>query len=301
MRIVVTGRTGQLARSLVERARQHDHQVITVGRPELDLSGEPARILAALAKAEPDLIVSAAAYTAVDNAETEQSVALAVNARGPEAVARAASAMGVPLVHVSTDYVFDGTKDSPYNENDTPAPSSSYGRSKLLGELAVRAFHDDSVVLRTAWVYSPFGTNFVKTMLNLAERFSEVSVVDDQRGNPTSALEIADGILTVASNLTSSPNPRLRGTFHMTAESDASWADFAEQVFAASSACGGATAAVKRIASSEYPTAAKRPRNSRLDCRKLAQAHGVRLPSWRKSVETVVRRLVATASTQEES
>lgn len=296
MRIVVTGREGQVVRSLIERGAATGHDIVPLGRPELDLALEPESIAVALAAASPDVIVSSAAYTGVDKAETEPELAFAINERGAGAVAKTASDLGVPLVHLSTDYVFDGAKEAPYVESDDPAPTGAYGASKLAGERAVLASHADTIVLRTAWVYSPFGTNFAKTMLRLAGEREEVSVVADQVGNPTSAEDIADGILRIASNLQADPSPALRGIFHMTASGEASWADFAEAIFSASEAVQGPAALVRRISTAEYPTPAKRPRNSRLDCSKLGRVHGVRLPEWRTSAASVVRRLVREAA-----
>jgi dTDP-4-dehydrorhamnose reductase len=292
MRIVVTGREGQVVRSLVERAAGSGHEIVPLGRPQLDLRGEARAIFEALAAACPDAIVSAAAYTAVDKAESEPDHAFRVNAAGAGAVASAAAELAVPLVHLSTDYVFDGTKDAPYVEEDPTGPTGVYGASKLRGEQAVLEANSDSAILRTAWVYSPFGANFLKTMLRLAADRDEVSVVADQRGNPTSALDIADGILTVAANLASRDDAELRGIFHMSGEGEASWAEFAEEVFAASAQAGGPTARVRAIGTADYPTPARRPANSRLNCTRLEQAHGVRLPDWRSSTRDVVQRLV---------
>lgn len=292
MRIVVTGREGQVVRSLLERARGTDLEIIALGRPELDLADPSDAIIAAVTAARPDLIVSAAAYTQVDKAESEPDLAFAINERGAGAVAKAARNASVPLIHVSTDYVFDGLKTSPYVEDDPTGPTGVYGASKLAGEQVVLAEHEDSVILRTAWVYSPFGTNFVKTMLRLAGDRDEVGVVADQRGNPSSALDIADGIIAIARRLKASRDPQLRGIFHMAGAGEATWAEFAEEVFRLSSAGGGPTAKVRRIGTSDYPTAARRPANSRLDCSKLERAYGVRLPDWRRSVEGVVTALV---------
>ena len=292
MRILVTGREGQVARSLAERAPGHDIELLMLGRPELDLTGPADAIIGAVEAAQPDAIISAAAYTQVDKAESEPDLAFAVNEGGARAVARAAAELEVPLIHLSTDYVFDGSKAEPYIEEDAPAPNGVYGASKLAGEKAVLAEHQNTAVLRTAWVYSPFGSNFVKTMLRLAETRDEVTVVADQRGNPTSALDIADAVLSVALSLIDRNEPELRGVFHMTATGEASWADFAQAVFEASARDGGVWANVKRISTAEYPTPAKRPANSRLDCSRLEQVHGFRLPDWRESLQVVVERLV---------
>jgi dTDP-4-dehydrorhamnose reductase len=292
MRIVVTGREGQVVRALIERGASLGHEIVAIGRPDLDLAGDAGPIARALEAARPAAIVSAAAYTAVDQAEAEPDLATAVNVDGAAAVAHAAHALGVPLIHLSTDYVFDGTKRVPYVEDDPTGPTGVYGRSKLAGEQAVLAAHDDVAILRTAWVYSPFGANFVKTMLRLAADRDEIGVVADQVGNPTSALDIADGILAVAANLAGSRAPERRGLFHMTGAGEASWAEFATEVFAASAAAGGPSARVRAIATSDFPTPARRPANSRLDCSKLAGAHGIRLPDWRQSTAIVVARLL---------
>lgn len=295
MRMVVTGREGQIVRSLAERASGTDIDIIALGRPQLDLAGPRGDIVAAIIPARPDVIVSAAAYTQVDKAETDRDLAFAVNEEGPRALAYAARKTGVPLIHISTDYVFDGLKTTPYVEEDPTRPNGVYGASKLAGEQAVLAEHADTVVLRTAWVYSPFGSNFLKTMLRLAGEREEVGVVADQRGNPSSALDIACGIISVSRNLTSSGDEAQRGIFHMAGAGEATWADFAEGIFAASAARGGPTAIVRRIGTSDYPTPARRPANSRLDCDKIARVHGVELPDWHVSVDEVVNTLVQSA------
>ena len=291
MRILVTGREGQVVRSLVERGPEAGHEIIPLGRPELDLTADPETIIDAISAERPDAIVSAAAYTAVDKAESEPDLAYAINARGAEAVAQAASRLGVPLIHLSTDYVFDGTKLAAYSEEDPTGPTSTYGASKLAGEQAVLAAHDDAVILRTAWVYSPYGANFVKTMLRLGETREEVGVVADQHGNPTSALDIADAVLAIASKLGSDPDPSLRGVFHMAGTGAATWADLAEAVFEARAKFGAPEVRVRRIGTQDFPTPAKRPSNSQLDGSKLERVHGVRLPEWRSSVVETVDRL----------
>jgi len=293
VRILVTGRDGQIASSLRELVPRAGHEVVALGRDALDLAGDPAAIKRAIVDAGPEVVVSAAAYTAVDQAESDREAARAVNVRGAEAVAAAAQLLGVPLLHLSTDYVFDGCKKAPYVETDPTCPTSVYGETKRDGEEAVIRCYDNVAILRTAWVYSPFGNNFVKTMLRLANEKDEIAVVGDQVGNPTSALDIANGLLAIAGNMVGSDGPVLRGIFHMTAVGSASWAEFAEAIFEASEQSGGPTARVRHIATSEYPTAAKRPANSRLDCAKLERTHGVRLPHWKSSLKPIVERLVA--------
>lgn len=292
-RILVTGREGQVIQSLIERQHFHDNfEIIALGRPNLDLS-RPDEIDGLVRVVRPDVIVSAAAYTAVDKAEADEEFATAVNGIGAGALAVAAANLGVPIIHLSTDYVFDGTKAGPYNEKDPVAPIGAYGRSKLAGEFAVAKATPDHVILRTAWVYSPFGANFLKTILRLAKDRDTISVVDDQIGNPTSALDIADCVLAVANNLLERGAPELRGIFHMTGSGEASWADFAEAIFAEATAHGIPGARINRITSDQYPTPAKRPANSRLDCQHLQDCHGVRLPYWTESFATVVRRLAS--------
>lgn len=293
MRIAVTGQTGQVARSLLERAG--DVEIIALGRPELDLA-RPWGVEEALRAAAPDLIVSAAAYTNVEKAESEPELAFAINRDGAGALAQAAARLSVPIIHLSTDYIFDGTKWSAYLEDDAACPLGVYGASKLAGEEAVRAAATDHAIVRTSWVYSPFGANFLKTILRLAGERPNIRVVADQIGSPTSALDIADGILAIARNLLDRPaDAHLRGTFHMVAAGQASWADFAEEILRLSRDLGGPAAVVQAIGTADYPAAARRPANSRLSTTKLALVHGVRLPEWRPSTALVVRRLLASA------
>ena len=292
MRILVTGREGQLARSMIERGAERGIAVTALGRPEFDL-GEPEGVAVRIAAAAPDIVVNAAAYTAVDKAESEPGLALAINAAGAGAVARAAAGLGVPIIQISTDYVFDGSSATPYRPDDATAPLGAYGRSKLAGEQAVAAATPAHAILRTAWVYSPFGGNFVKTMLRLARSRDEVSVVADQIGCPTNALDLADGVLDVAQNLVArSGDPDLWGIFHMTGTGETSWAGFAEAVFEASRRLGGPHARVRPITTADYPTPARRPANSRLDGTTLARHHGVVLPPWQHSLERCVARLL---------
>jgi dTDP-4-dehydrorhamnose reductase len=291
MRIAVTGSKGQVATSLLERAGDKV-EVIALGRPAFDLT-DRASVLAGLEAARPDVVVNAAAYTAVDKAEVEEADAIRVNGEGAGHVAEAAARQGIPLVHLSTDYVFDGALDRPYREDDSTGPTGAYGRSKLAGEKSVAERCTDSVILRTAWVYSPFGANFVRTMLRLNETRDEVAVVADQRGNPTSALDIADAVIAIAAKLREDTAPALRGVFHMTGSGEATWADLAETVFHEAAARGRRLTRVRRIATADYPTPARRPANSRLDNEKLARVYGVRLAEWRRSVEGCCDRLLS--------
>lgn len=300
MRIIVIGKEGQVARALHERASAHGAKAVLLGRPKLDLA-DPSGIEDILFETRGDAIVNTAAYTAVDQAESEPELADAINGIGAGVVAGAAVAMNVPIVQLSTDYVFDGTLDRPYREEDEVHPIGVYGASKLLGEQAVAEVAENHAILRTAWIYSPFGKNFVKTMLRLAASRDEIGVVGDQVGSPTSAFDIADGIFAICRNLVERPQDRsLRGLFHMTASGYASWAEFASAIFEQSAHFGGPSARVKTIATAEYPTPAKRPANSMLDCAKLAQTHGIVLPPWQASLGTCVKRLIEEARAEVE-
>ncbi|CAN7722163.1 dTDP-4-dehydrorhamnose reductase [Rhizobium sp. LjRoot98] len=292
-RYVVTGLEGQVALSLIERgALLDDITIVPVGRPALDL-GSIETIEAALVAAKPDAIISSAAYTSVDQAETDEANAFAINAAAVGEIGRVAKALGIPVIHLSTDYVFDGEKISAYLEDDAVNPVSVYGRSKLEGERLLATSGADHVILRTAWVYSPFGTNFLRTMLRVAETRDELNIVADQIGNPTSALDIANAVIKVSTNLVTSDFAGLRGVFHLTGRGEASWADFASEIFAVSSRNGGPTANVNPITTAEYPTPARRPKNSRLDCSKLAAEHSVTMPVWQVSTAAIINRLLS--------
>ncbi|MGI6247073.1 MAG: dTDP-4-dehydrorhamnose reductase [Pseudochelatococcus sp.] len=294
MRIAVTGRDGQVATALAEYGAAHGVEVVRVGRPALDLAA-PESVRAALAAVRPDVVVNAAAFTAVDLAESQAQAAFAINAAGAGAVAEAARALEAPVIQLSTDYVFDGEKPAPYHEDDATGPVSVYGASKLAGERAVAAATEDHVILRTAWVYAASGKNFVRTMLRLAQERDAVRVVADQRGCPSYAPDIAAAVIAVARNLAAHPrDAALRGVFHLTGQGEATWAQLAEEVFAQARAAGGKGAAVIPITTAEYPTPARRPRNSRLDGAKLARVHGVVLPEWRQSLARCVARIYDT-------
>jgi dTDP-4-dehydrorhamnose reductase len=292
VRVLVTGSDGQVARSLgVCAAAEPEVELVSIGRPQFDLL-DPETVRSTILTARPDVVVSAAAYTAVDQAEDEPELAFAVNAKGAGAVASAAAEAGAAVIHLSTDYVFSGDSRDEYAETDAPDPQSVYGRSKLEGEKAVQAGNPRHVILRTAWVYSPFGRNFVKTMLGLASQRDHVRVVADQWGNPTSAADIAEGVLRVAKAVAAGGRPEHHGIFHLAGEGSTSWAGLARHVLATSASLGGPTAEVEEIATADYPTKARRPRNSRLSCEKLLAVYGWRPPPWQGRCQAVVARLV---------
>lgn len=293
LNVLIAGRGGQVARALAGSVPVNSVNAICLGRPELDIR-DAGSIARAVEAAAPDLVINAAAYTAVDQAETEQDEARLVNAAGAGALAKAAADCGAAILHLSTDYVFNGEKRSPYVETDPVDPLGAYGRSKLEGEQAVAAANSHSVILRTAWVYSPWGKNFAKTMLRVAEARDELSVVHDQQGNPTSAADIAAALWGIACQYADNPASLVSGAFRMTAAGEGSWAEFAEEIFAISAAVGGPSAHVKRITTAEYPTPTRRPANSRLDCFQLRAVYGIELPDWRQSTRNVVEELVRT-------
>jgi dTDP-4-dehydrorhamnose reductase len=291
--VLVVGSSGQVAQSLVEAAGRSGAQIKAIGRPALDITSETA-VVRAIAEARPSLVINAAAHTAVDLAESEPEQARAVNAVAPGWIAREAAKAGAPVIHISTDYVYDGAKPSPYLESDATAPLGVYGASKLEGERRVAAENPRHLILRTAWVHSPFGKNFVKTMLKLAAGRPEVGVVADQIGSPTYAPDMAEALLAIAARL--GEGAQHWGVFHIAAPDEAVWADVAEAAFASSRKRGGPAASVKRITTAEYPTPAKRPANSRLNTDKLAAAYGVRLRAWREGVDACVERLLASGA-----
>jgi dTDP-4-dehydrorhamnose reductase len=289
LKLLVTGREGQLAQSLLECATEA-LTVIALGRPDLDLANPPS-IRRALDMHRPDVVVNAAAYTHVDKAETEPDEAVRINARGAGYVAEACADAGVPLIHISTDYVFDGEKCSPYVESDAPGPLNAYGRSKLAGEQAVLEACPRPIILRTGWIHSPFGRNFVTTMLRLAQTRSEIAVIDDQHGTPTYAPDLATAILAIAQRVVREKGTDLWGVYHISAEGETTWCGLAREVFRRARDCGGPTATVRPIPTSAYPTPARRPLNGRLEAGKLARTFGLRLPHWTTGVERCVRRL----------
>nr|WP_210269866.1 dTDP-4-dehydrorhamnose reductase [Hyphomicrobium methylovorum] len=291
--MLVTGKTGQVATALKRAASNVQNlDVITIGRPEWDLAR--ADIAEGIAAIAPNAIVNAAAYTGVDKAESEPEVARAINATGAGFIAAAAAELGVPVIQISTDYVFDGSKPAPYVETDGVAPLGVYGQSKWLGEEAVRAASRNHAILRTSWIYGPAGTNFLRTMLRLARTHDQISVIDDQVGAPTFAADIGDAIIEVARQLVSNDANDLRGTFHLASSGATTWARFAEAIFELSAEMNGPTARVKRITTSEYPTAARRPANSRLDTSKLERCYGIEMPAWRDGLARCMQQLSQT-------
>lgn len=291
MRVLVIGSKGQLGRSLLERAaRSRELEVVGIGRPEIDLE-LPGSAAAAISGVAPAVVVNAAAYTLVDQAEDEPERAFRINAYAAAEIAVAARDSGARLIHVSTDYVFGGAADEPYREDFPPNPLGVYGRSKLEGEEQVRVAASDHMVIRTAWLYSPFRQNFVKTIVNATAQRDVVAVVDDQRGSPTSALDVADGILVVLGRWSTGDRLGVGDTYHLAGTGDTSWFGFAQAVMAECARRRLPTAEVRPIPSAEWPTRAERPRYSVLDSGKFERDFGYRARPWPDSLAAIIGRL----------
>ena len=290
MKILVAGAQGQLARALRACAsRQREHTLVTYGRPEFDLC-HPAALAQTAAQFLPDLIVNAAAYTAVDRAEAEPATAYAINRDGAGALAAVAAAHDCPIIHVSTDYVFDGAKIGDYREDDATGPTGVYGRSKLEGEVVVARTNPRHIILRTAWVYAAYGGNFVRTILRLAKERPELRVVADQRGNPTYAPHLAEAILSIAVRIKAN-DPLSWGVYHAAGAGATTWHEFAVAIVNAAAPLGVAPVPVVPITTAEYPLPTRRPANSCLDCSKLERAFGLRLPHWRRGLQACIAEL----------
>ncbi len=279
MRILVFGQSGQVAKEL-----QRHPGVVTLSRDQADLT-DPSVCAAVIQAHDADAIINAAAYTAVDNAEGDAVIAELINAKAPAAMAKAAAERGIPFVQISTDYVFDGAGTAPFSPNDATGPLGVYGATKLAGEHAVASAGGAHAILRTSWVFSAHGKNFVKTMLRLAEARDHLTIVGDQIGGPTPATDIASACVSIAKQLRSSPEKS--GVYHFTGEADVSWADFAREIFRQS----GKNVSVEDISTSSYPTPAQRPLNSRLNCSTTAQQFDISRPDWRQGLTQVLSAL----------
>ncbi|WP_444870400.1 dTDP-4-dehydrorhamnose reductase [Rhodobacter capsulatus] len=279
MKVLVFGRTGQVATELQRQLPQARF----LGREQADLA-DPEACAAAIRDSDAEAVINAAAWTAVDKAETEEAAATVVNGAAPAAMARACAARGIPFLHVSTDYVFSGAGSAPLVETDPVAPQNAYGRSKLAGEQGVRAAGGAAAILRTSWVFSAHGANFVKTMLRLSESRDALNVVEDQIGGPTPAADIAAALIVMARKMAAG---QPGGTYHFGGSPWVSWADFAREIFA----LAGRKVAVTGIPTAAYPTPALRPLNSRMDCAALARDFGIAAPDWQAGLSKVLKEL----------
>ncbi len=291
--ILITGGSGQLGDALVKLCTLQGIPFKAVARPEFDFE-RPETIAAIFHAAKPDLVINAAAYTAVDRAESDVAAATAGNHTGPLALAKLCEDAGIPFIHVSTDYVFDGNKGAPYVETDPTGPTGVYGATKRDGEEAILATGAQAIILRTAWVYAAHGKNFARTMLTAGRKLPVLRVVADQRGTPTAAQDLAAAILAIAAKIRATGwQPAYRGIFHATGAGETTWHGFASAIFAQAAKTGYAAPEVKPITTPEYPTPTRRPPDSRLDGAKLTAVFGVTLPDWQDSLPAIVQGLLA--------
>lgn len=286
MRLLVFGKTGQVARELADLCAEEGVTAEFLGRDVADL-GNPVQCAARIASAEADIVINAAAYTAVDRAESEPELARTINAEAPAAMAAMAHLRAMPFLHISTDYVFDGTGSKPWREDDPTAPQSVYGATKLAGERGVAESGGAHAILRTAWVFSAHGANFVKTMRRLASERDALNIVEDQIGGPTPAASIAAALLKMARAFHGGNG--VSGVFHFAGAPSTTWADFAGAIFANQPDAP----VINRIPTRLFPTPAKRPENSVLDCRKIAETYGIAQPDWHHGLAQVLQKLEA--------
>jgi dTDP-4-dehydrorhamnose reductase len=293
MKLLVLGAAGQIGHELCRRVWPADYQVAGLDRGEVDIT-RPESIAEAMRRERPGIVVNAAAYTAVDRAETEPELVWAVNASGPGHLAAACKTAAIPLIHISTDYVFDGSKQGPYREDDPVNPLGIYGRSKEAGDRAVQEPLAEHVILRTAWVYSAHGHNFVRTMLRLAAERPVLRVVADQIGSPTSAADVAAAIAAIVQRLAAGDEHW--GTYHFAGGGSVTWHGFAEAIFELAAPWRGPPPKVEAITTAEYPTPARRPANSVLDCRLIGAAFGIEPRPWCEALAEVIRELYESAN-----
>ncbi len=295
MTIAVIGSKGQLGHELTALAASRGVTAAAVDLPEVDITN-PASARAFLNSVRPLVVVNAAAYTNVDGAESHQDAAFAVNSRGPEILAKICADLNIPLIHISTDYVFDGTKKTPYRESDPVHPLGIYGLSKEEGERKVRSILEAHLIIRTAWLYSPFGKNFVKTMLGLGKEREEVRVVADQYGSPTSAADLAGAILKIITAFFQEKSPRW-GTYHFTGKGVTTWHGFAETVFEmARNHVPLKVKKVRPVPTEAYPTPVKRPKYSVLDCSSIRRHWGISTRPWQDSLQETLHRIFTHAT-----
>lgn len=295
--ILVIGSSGQLARSLGVRAMQENIPMVRVGRPEFDI-GNVSDIERTVAAIRPQAVINTAAYTAVDLAEDEADLAFSVNCDAAARLAAVTRLRGIPFVHISTDYVFDGTKKGYYVETDSPHPLNVYGRSKLEGEDEVLKFNPEALVIRTSWVYGPYGKNFLTTMLQKAETEPVISVVNDQHGAPTLSRDLAAGIMRVVSQLDPCGREHAGGLYHLANQGETTWYGFAAEILKQLVRQKYTAPTLRALKTEDYPTKARRPKNSRLDTSKIERHFGIRLRSWQDALKSCCDEVVKPWSLQ---
>ena len=285
--VLVIGAKGQLARALARCDSVDGHPIVCCGRPDADITA-PETLQRLVDELSPCAIVNTAAYTGVDKAEADKEPAFAVNADGCEALARVCGARGLPLIHLSTDYVFDGAARTPYTEADAIAPLGVYGASKAAGETAIRRHCPRHVILRTAWLYSMDGQNFLTTMIGLGAKREELSIIADQHGTPTWTRDVAAAITAILRPILAGADEAEWGTYHLTAQGSTTWFGFATEIFRLAAEAGQRAPRLKAITTAEYPLAARRPAYSVLDCSKIGASLGIRMPAWQESLRQCI-------------
>ncbi len=289
--ILVLGANGQVGRELAKRADNFNINVKALSRLELDIT-KSEDVASVLQRIGPKILINAVAYTAVDDAESQSEIAFNVNRDAVETLAKNCAKFSIPLIHLSTDYVFDGKKSGAYLEDDPVCPMGVYGRSKEAGEAHLRDIIDEHIIIRTSWVYSAHGNNFLRTMLRLATERDELNIVEDQKGVPTFAGDIADALLSIVQRLTLGKHEKVWGTFHYTAKNPTTWRGFADEIFNQIRNYDMAVPVVNGIPSSQYPTPASRPLNSVLNCDKIERVFDVPRRSWREGMLEVIDQLL---------
>lgn len=287
MKVLVTAAQGQVGHALMSLAQDSPVDVISLTRTQLDIT-DPTSIQTSIEQIKPDVLVNAAAYTAVDKAESDQPAAYRVNETGPENLARACKQADIPLIHISTDYVYSGEQTQPYTECDPSGPLNVYGASKLAGDKAIASILDEYIILRTSWVFGQHGNNFVKTMLRLGKERDELSIIDDQHGGPTAAEDIAETILKLCDSIQA--GKAAWGLYHYSGQPAASWYGFASAIFDRAKSMGfDLGVKLKAITTQDYPTPAKRPKSTILDCNKIKKRYNIDQPDWHERLDAIIQ------------
>lgn len=293
--VLVVGESGQLAIALKQIEEIAGHRIIAIGRPTMDLARSET-IQKTIADLNPALVINAAAYTAVDKAESDVDLANAVNATGVGELGRHCALNDIPMIHISTDYVFDGKANAPYKPGEKTAPQGVYGSSKAQGEVALRAAHERYLIFRTAWVFGENGNNFLKTMLRLGKTNDLIRVVKDQFGTPTYAADLAAGLSEIAAQVLATPNDISWGTYHLTNSGETTWCGFAREIFKCTTSKDAPSPQIIGITTEEYPTPAARPAYSILDCTATKEQFGVDLPDWKEATMRCIKQIEGIAS-----
>lgn len=291
MRILVTGKNGQLVSALEAEFRGSFYETVKIGRPEVDFAN-PMQLHSKIIAIKPDLLISAAAFTAVDDAEGQSLIADNVNHKAPAIMASACNELSIPIIHISTEFVFSGDKKIPYTESDATGPINQYGRSKLAGEIAIADKAKNHVILRTSWVFSEIGNNFVKSILQVGLNRETINIVSDQIGCPNNAHDLATAIVKISDRILKDKNRNLRGIFHFSGQNFVSRSEFAKKIYDAAKRFGYQSPVVHEIGSAQFPLPAKRPKNSSLNCQKLKEIYDIEINDWETNLNNCVEKIL---------